>query len=94
MTNPFSIQYGHASKHELYKLGYLNASLFRQFQEDIPTNQSRYKLLVLQINKTSWTCVKGTIHNQIFVNNIAFILMYTLHQCLHRAPMSALFVQY
>ena len=65
MTNPFRIQYRHASKHELfelYKLGYLNASLFRQFQEDIQTNQSRYKLLVLQINKASWTCMKGTIH--------------------------------
>lgn len=36
-------------------------------KQPVQTNQTGYKLLVLQINKASWKCVKGTIHNQIFV---------------------------
>ena len=89
MLNPFSIQY--AGVHlNMSCLSCTNLAARMLAHPDsskqpVQTNQSRYKLLVLQIDKASWKCLKGTIHNQIFVRNIAIILMYTLQHYLHLA---------
>lgn len=89
MLNPFSIQYaGVHLNMSCLSCTNLAAQMLAHpgsSKQPVQTNQSRYKLLVLQIDKASWKCLKGTIHNQIFVRNIAIILMYTLQHYLHLA---------